>query len=157
MEQLTLTPEQMAGIVAHAHAEYPLEACGLLGGWDGRVEKVYPLPNTERSPTRYLAEAQAQVDAMLEIEERGWKIVAIYHSHPNSPAYPSATDLAMAYYPDSLYFIISLADRERPVLRAFHIKEGQIEQVEVHIGKEAASLPNFDRGESKSIENWRLQ
>jgi len=134
MEQLTLTPEQMAEMVAHARVEYPHEACGLLGGWDGRVEKVYPLPNAERSPTRYLAEAQAQVDAMVEIEEQGWEIVAIYHSHPDSPAYPSATDLEMAYYPDSLYFIISLADRERPILRAFHIKEGQIEQVEVKVG-----------------------
>ncbi len=131
IEQLTLTPEQMTEMVTHARAEYPHEACGLLGGRDGRVEKVYPLPNVERSPTRYLAEAQAQVDAMLDIEEQRWEIVAIYHSHPDSPAYPSATDLEMAYYPDSVYFIISLVDRERPVLRAFCIKKGQIEKAEV--------------------------
>ena len=112
-ERLILTPEQVAEIVAHARAEYPHEACGLLGGRDGRVEKVYPLPNAEHSPVRYLADPEAQYQAMMEIEERGWEIVAIYHSHPDSPAYPSATDLEMAYYPDSICLIISLIDQER--------------------------------------------
>ena len=133
LERLIVTPEQVAEIVAHARAECPLEACGLLGGQDGRVEKVYPLPNAERSPVRYLADPEAQFQAMMEIEERGWEIVAIYHSHPASPAYPSATDLEMAFYPEALSLILSLADRERPTLRAFRIGEGQIEEVEVRV------------------------
>ena len=117
--------------VAHARAEYPHEACGLLGGQEGRVDEVYPLPNTERSAVRYLADPEAQLQAMLEIEERGWEIVAIYHSHPDSPAYPSATDLEMAFYPQALSLIVSLADREHPKLRAFRIEEGEVEEVEV--------------------------
>ncbi|RLC67945.1 MAG: hypothetical protein DRI48_00965 [Chloroflexi bacterium] len=138
-EQLILTAGQVAEMVTHAWAEHPNEACGILGGRDGRAEKVYPLPNTERSSVRYLAEPQAQLEAMLEIEERGWKIVAIYHSHPHSPAYPSFTDVEMACYPESLYLIISLAEREKPVLRAFRIhieneSEGETE-TEVEIGQ----------------------
>lgn len=132
-EQLTLTPEQVARIVNHVYDESPNEACGLLGGRDGRVKKIYPLPNTERSPVRYLAEPQAQVDAMMEIEERCWEIVGIYHSHLDVPAFPSATDLEMAFYPDSVYLIISLTDREQPRLRGFRIEGDQIEEVEVRI------------------------
>jgi len=130
-EQLILTPEQMAEIVAHARAERPNEVCGLLGGRAGRVEKIYPLPNTERSPARYLAEPEAQLWAMMEIEEQGWELVAIYHSHPVSSAYPSVTDLEMAFYPEALSLILSLADQECPVLRAFRILGDQIEEVEM--------------------------
>lgn len=132
-EPLTLTSEQAAEIMAHSRDERPDEACGLLGGQDGRVEEVYPLPNAEHSPVRYLADPEAQFKAMMEIEERGWEIVAIYHSHPHSPAYPSPTDLEMAFYPDSVYLIISLADREQPRLRAFRIDGDQIEEVEVRV------------------------
>lgn len=134
-ERLTLTSGQVERITAHVRDERPNEACGLLGGRDGEVEKVYPLPNAERSPVRYLAEPEAQMEAMTEIEKQGWKIAAIYHSHPDSPAYPSDTDLEMAFYPQSLYLIISLVDRERPALRAFRIEieEGGIEEREIEI------------------------
>ena len=107
-ERLILAPWQLAEIVAHARDEYPHEACGLLGGREGRVERVYALPNAEHSPVCYMADPEAQLRAMLEIEDRGWEIVAFYHSHPSSPAYPSPTDLEMAFYPEALSLIISL-------------------------------------------------
>ncbi len=131
--QLVMTPWHAAQIVDQARAARPEEACGLLAGRDGRVERVYPLPNTERSPVRYLAEPQAQVDAVLDIEERGDEIVGIYHSHPDAPAYPSATDVAMAAYPDAIYLIVSLVDGNSPVLGAFSIKAGAVEEVDIAI------------------------
>ncbi len=130
---LALTVQQVAQIVEHARAARPAEACGLLGGRDGRVETVYPLPNTEESVVRYLAEPQAQMDAMLEIEERGNELVGIYHSHLHAPAYPSPTDVAMAAYPDAVYLIISLMDGNPPTLGAFRIRDGEIEEVDVAI------------------------
>jgi proteasome lid subunit RPN8/RPN11 len=142
-ERLILTQEQAAQVEAHARSEYPREACGLLGGRNGRVESVYPLPNTERSATRYLADPVAQLRAMLEIEDSGKEIVAIYHSHPSSPPTPSDTDLEMAYYPEALYLIISLTDQRRPALRAFSIQEGEIQEMEVSVsdGAEAFARP----------------
>ena len=142
-ERLILTQEQVAQIEAHARSEYPHEACGLLGGRNGRVESVYPLPNTELSSTRYLADPVAQLRAMLEIEDRGWDIVAIYHSHPASPPYPSDTDLEMACYPESLYLIISLVEQRHPALRAFRIQDGEIQEVEMSVsdGAETVARP----------------
>ncbi|HDN79998.1 MAG TPA: M67 family peptidase [Chloroflexi bacterium] len=133
LKRLILTPEQVEEILNHARAEAPNEACGLLGGRGERVKKVYPLPNVERSPARYRADPEAQYRAMMEIEERGWEIVGIYHSHPASPAYPSPTDLELAFYPEALYLIISLAEGNQPALRAFRLEEGKAEEVEVQI------------------------
>lgn len=142
-ERLLLTREQATQITTHAQSEYPREACGLLGGRGGRVESVYPLPNSERGPTRYLTEPVAQLRAMLEIEDRGWDIVAIYHSHPSSPPYPSDTDLEMACYPESLYLIISLVEQRHPALRAFRIQDGETQEVEMSVsdGAETVARP----------------
>lgn len=129
--QLVLAPWQAAQIIDHARAARPREACGLLGGRDGRVERIYPLPNTEKSPVRYLADPQAQVDAMLEIEERGDELVGIYHSHLDAPPYPSPTDVAMAAYPDAVHLIVSLTHGNSPVLAAFHIRDEEIEEVDI--------------------------
>ena len=136
---LHLTNEQAEEMIQHALAEHPNEACGLLAGKDGRVEKVYQMTNAEHSPVTYRLDPEEQYRAFMEIEEEGWELLAIYHSHSHSPAYPSATDLELAFYPDSLYLIISLADRARPIIRAFRIVEGMIEEerVEITLSEEA--------------------
>jgi proteasome lid subunit RPN8/RPN11 len=128
---LHLTNEQAEEMIRHAREEYPNEACGLLAGKDGRVEKIYRMTNAEHSPVTYRLDPEEQYRAMMDMEERGWDIVAIYHSHVASPAYPSATDVRMAYYPDSFYVIISLADRGRPEIRAFRIVDERVEEAEL--------------------------
>jgi proteasome lid subunit RPN8/RPN11 len=136
---LHLTEDQVKEMIRHAQREYPNEACGLLAGRDSRVEKVYQMTNAEHSPVTYRLDPEEQFRAFMEIEEAGWELVAIYHSHSHSPAYPSATDLELAFYPDSLHLIISLADRDQPTIRAFRIVEGTIEEerVEITLSEEA--------------------
>lgn len=131
--KLILTRQQLEEIITHALEERPSEACGLLGGKEGRVEKVYPLPNAERSPVRYRAEPEAQLRAMTEIEEKGWEIVGIYHSHPWGPPYPSQVDIEMAYYPEAVYLVVSLSDPQRPVVKAFNLAKRPFEEVELEI------------------------
>jgi proteasome lid subunit RPN8/RPN11 len=130
---LILKPEHVLRVIDHARAEQPDEACGLMGGRDGRVEEVYPLVNVEHSPVRYLAEPQGQLDVMLEIEGQSWELVAIYHSHVDAPACPSPIDVEMAYFPDAIYLIVSLADRRNPVLAAFRIRDRRIEEADIVI------------------------
>jgi len=136
---LHLTEDQIEEMIRHAQREYPNEACGLLAGRDSRVEKVYQMTNAEHSPVTYRLDPEEQFRAFMEIEEAGWELLAIYHSHSHSPAYPSATDLELAFYPDSLYLIISLADRDQPIIRAFRIVEGVVEEerVEITLSEEA--------------------
>jgi [CysO sulfur-carrier protein]-S-L-cysteine hydrolase len=120
-------------LVEHARAEYPNEACALLGGRDHTVAKVYALPNAEASPTFYIVEPKAQLRAMTEMDDRGMDLVGIFHSHTFTEAYPSRTDVELASYPDTTYLILSLADLEAPKLRAFSIREGKVDEVEVRV------------------------
>lgn len=116
-------------MLAQLQAAYPLEACGLMGGENGRVRRLYPVENALQSPVAYEMEPVQQVRGLLDIEAEGWQLVAIYHSHPAGPPTPSPTDVAQAYYPEALHVIVSLQDRQRPTARAFAIDEGQVREV----------------------------
>jgi len=119
-------------MVEHAREERPNECCGLIGGLNGEARTLYRARNSEASPLRYNLDPQDQFRIMREIEERGEELAAIYHSHTHSPAYPSQTDISLATYPDALYLIVSLAEREEP-LRGFRITEGEVSEAELVI------------------------
>jgi [CysO sulfur-carrier protein]-S-L-cysteine hydrolase len=121
-------------IVAHARDELPNECCGLIAAEDGRAMKLFRTANAEASPVRYGLDPREQYKIMMEIERSGWMLGAIYHSHTRSPAYPSQTDVNLAFYPDALYLIVSLQDADRPELRAYRIVDAQIEEVELAVG-----------------------
>lgn len=119
-------------MVAHARASYPNEACGLLASQDGRVVSFYPIRNADNSPVSYRMNPQEQLRAMREIDDAGLELGAIYHSHTRTRAYPSRTDVGLAFYPDALYIIVSLADRE-PDARAYRIVAGEISEVPLQV------------------------
>jgi proteasome lid subunit RPN8/RPN11 len=116
-------------LIAHLQSVYPEEGCGLLAGSNGQVSQQYPIENILHSQTAYEMDALQQVNTMLAIEARDEALLAIYHSHPNSPAFPSETDIALAYYPEALSLIVSLTDRAAPIIRAFQIKDGLVFEV----------------------------
>lgn len=100
-------------IAAHARAGSPREVCGWLAGSDGEVSRVVRVPNAARDPlTHFMMDPQAQISAMREIRESGLEIVGTYHSHPRTPATPSARDLQLAAYPELAHLIVSLANPE---------------------------------------------
>lgn len=116
-------------MIAHLQANYPYEACGILAGPPGQAMHLYPIANIRQSSVAYEMDPQQQLEAMIDLEERGWQMTAIFHSHPTGPQVPSATDLAQAYYPESVYVIVSLADRENPVARGFRIVNGRFHEI----------------------------
>jgi len=102
-----IIPEQLwLQICSQADVHLPEEACGLLAGNDQRVQEVIPIPNILHSPVRYRMDPTDQLRAFQQIEERGFELVGIFHSHPLGPNRPSDTDIAEAYYPESVYVII---------------------------------------------------
>jgi [CysO sulfur-carrier protein]-S-L-cysteine hydrolase len=120
-------------LFAHAREELPNECCGLIAAQDGRAVRVYPAANAEASPVRYGLDPREQYKMMMDMEGNGWTLGAIYHSHTRSPAYPSQTDVNLAFYPEALYLIVSLQDPEQPDLRAFKIVGDAIEEVELTV------------------------
>jgi len=119
---ITIPSDIYKTLAAHARADYPAEACGLLRGRNGRVSGILPARNTASNPQRdYQVDAHSLLQA-LRWEDQGDELVAIYHSHPASPAYPSAVDAANAFYPDSVYLILSLQQLHAPELRGFYLR-----------------------------------
>jgi len=120
-------------MVEHAVASLPNEACGLLAGRNGRVERFYPMRNADQSRTTYRLDPKDQFQVFSEIEDTGWELAGIFHSHTHTEAYPSETDRQQAFYPDAHYVLLSLADRSNPSLRAYAIVEGVVEEQEARI------------------------
>jgi [CysO sulfur-carrier protein]-S-L-cysteine hydrolase len=116
-----------ADLVAHATADFPNECCGMVGGTDGTATRVLRATNTEASPFMYVIEPLEQMRIMDDIDDAGEDLLAIYHSHTRSAAYPSRTDVELAFYPDTLYLIVSLQDREKPDIRAFKLRRDAAE------------------------------
>lgn len=136
---LTL-PRRLAGdLLAHARAEVPNEACGLLSGSlaGGEATNFHPARNAEASPLRYNVHPDDLVRIIFAIEDAGEDLVAIFHSHTRSPAIPSATDRREAMYPDAFYLLASLSDPDAAperALRAWRIHGGQSFEVPLTIG-----------------------
>lgn len=82
---------------------------------------THPATNTESSPFMYVMDPQEQMRLMNEIDESGRDLLGIYHSHTRSAAYPSRTDVELAFYPALAYLIVSLVDPSSPEIRAFEI------------------------------------
>lgn len=138
---LQITKSDLEAIVGHCMAGLPNEACGMLGGRNGSVEKVYPMRNAKPGPDYYEMDPEEQFRVMKDIRECGLEMIALFHSHPTGQAYPSAVDVEQAYwpgtklpnYPDAVYIIVSLVDRVKPVVRGFSIEEGSVNEMSLKI------------------------
>ena len=131
--RLELTRAVHDALVEHALSDFPYEVCGLLAGNDGVVAKHYRIPNAARSMTYYTMDPKAMLHAMNEMDDRDWDLIAIYHSHTHTEAFPSATDIELAFYPDAVYLIISLQDQRAPVIRGFEIVGGTVTERTLYV------------------------
>jgi proteasome lid subunit RPN8/RPN11 len=158
---LRLPRPDAEAIIAHARAEYPRECCGLLAGVEGAVVKRYTITNVYADNDFFEMESHEQATALDEIwEQRGWDLLAIYHSHPDSVAYPSVRDMGIALWPDSTdpvypgtyYIICSLEWKEAPVLRAFLFDGGRVIEAPVIVEDD----PRAALVGAWELVDWRL-
>lgn len=122
-------------MIAYALEEAPNECCGILAGKNGQAVKLFRAINDLKSPYRYNVAPQDLFRIDREIRENDWEWLGIYHSHTFSEAYPSPTDVNLAFWPDAVYFIVSLMNPGRPHIRAFRIsrEEGRIQEEELEV------------------------
>lgn len=131
-------------MVEHARAEAPNEACGVLAGVEGKAVEIFPMTNAEESPTIYRFDEREQLRVFDEVERSGWALLAFFHSHTHTEAYPSPTDIRDAHwndpvsgaatpaYPGTRYVIVSLAHGS-PDVRSFTFEGGEPVEEEVRI------------------------
>jgi [CysO sulfur-carrier protein]-S-L-cysteine hydrolase len=132
--ELELDEETVDALIEHARSGFPYEICGLLAGEDGRLRARYPIPNAARSMTFYNMDPSALLAAMKDLEHHGWELLGIYHSHTHTEAFPSPTDVELAFYPEAVYLIVSLQDPEQPVIRGFDIVDGKVTERVLTVG-----------------------
>ncbi len=129
---MKIKKEVLADIIKEARNAAPIEACGYLGGVDSQITTIYPLTNIDKSEEHFSFDPKEQFATVKSSREKGEKILAVYHSHPASPARPSVEDIKLAYDPNIFYIIASLNNNEE-VVKGFWIKNGEvsIEELEV--------------------------
>ena len=121
-------------MLEHARKGYPNEACGILAGKRrDEASAFFPMRNLDESSISYFMDPKEQLQVFrkmrgLKIEMRG-----IVHSHVASEAYPSQKDIRLAFYPEVSYFIVSLSDFKKPVLRSFKIQDEKVTEEEITI------------------------
>lgn len=127
---LTISHGLLQRIREHCLEEKPVEACGILTGQGSLVLHAYATDNTRQSPIFYEVDPEQQERVLSEMEQRGDRLLAIYHSHPTGEPVPSANDIRLAvHYPEALRVIISLSGTTQ--IRAFRITHGRVQEVPI--------------------------
>ncbi len=124
---MTTLPRPLVNQILRQAQDSPdAEICGLIGARNGEAQHAYAVNNVAEQPEKlFQMDPAGQIAALRLMRERSETLFAIYHSHPTSPAEPSATDLAEAGYPDALYLIVSLNTRGVLDLRGFRLHDGK--------------------------------
>ena len=132
---LTISTALRDKIVAHARADHPDEACGVIAGPAGsdRPVRFIPMLNAERSPTFYRFDSMEQFRVWQEMDDRDEEPVVIYHSHTATQAYPSRTDISHASEPGAHYVLVSTRDPDQVEFRSFRIVDGVVTEEEVRV------------------------
>lgn len=121
---IVIPPNIAAELVEHAKDHAPVEACGLLAGMGSSVTRCYRLTNVDASPEHFSMDPKEQFAAVKDMRASGLEMLAVYHSHPATPARMSREDLRLALTPGIRYVIVSLADPSQPAIRSFRVEEG---------------------------------
>lgn len=134
---IKLTKSDFEKILAHAVKELPDEACGLIAGTvedgDKEIKKVYLLTNIDHSNEHFSLDPKEQLEAIKDMRKNGFVPLGNWHSHPESPSRPSEEDKRLAFDSKANYMILSLMDRENPVLNSFKITGDTAEKEELVI------------------------
>lgn len=132
---LVIRADLVDAMVAHARADHPDEACGIIAGPEGsdRPERFVAMVNAERSPTFYRFDSGEQLRVWRAMDDADEVPVVIYHSHTATEAYPSRTDISYAAEPDAHYVLISTRDPHEHELRSYRILDGEVTEEPVRI------------------------
>ncbi len=132
---LSITRDLIDQMIAHARADHPDEACGVIAGRQGsdRPERFVAMTNAERSPTFYRFDSGEQLRVWRAMEEREEEPVVIYHSHTATEPYPSRTDISYASEPDAHYVLVSTRDPVDAEVRSYRIIDGVVDPEDIAI------------------------
>ena len=134
MLNLAIPEEIYRQMVAQARAEAPIEACGILAGTDGKVLKRYEMTNADNATDHFMLAPVEQFAVVKDMRSAGLEMLAVYHSHPETPARPSDEDIRLALTGGLVYVIVSLLG-EAPSVGGFLVEDGNVSEAPLAIVK----------------------
>ena len=120
-------------VIGQAREGFPFEVCGILGGKGNIVSVIYPMTNTDASLEHFMMDPREQFSVVKALRLQELEMLAVYHSHPATPARLSDEDIRLALTPDISYVIVSLADPSAPEIRSFKISGERVDPEELQI------------------------
>ncbi len=142
MNMLKLPRNIYERMIGQAREGFPVEVCGILGGKDGVVSAIYPMTNTDACGEHFMRDPAEQFATARALRSQELEMLAVYHSHPTTPARPSEEDIRLARTPNVSYVIVSLTDPSAPEIRSFKISGGKVDPEELTIFNDLISFNN---------------
>ena len=141
---LTIARELLDQVIAHARADHPDEACGVIAGpaASDSPQRFVAMTNAERSPTFYRFDSMEQLRVWREMDDKEEEPIVIYHSHSSTEAYPSRTDISYASEPNAHYVLVSTRDADglgEFQFRSYQIVDGVVFEEEIAVVDNAAA------------------
>jgi proteasome lid subunit RPN8/RPN11 len=132
---LSIPAAMIEQIVAHARADHPDEACGIIAGPTGSdtPTRLVRMLNAERSPTFYRFDSGEQLRLYRQLDAAGEEVIVVYHSHTGTEAYPSRTDISYAGEPQAHYLLVSTRVPDEEEVRSYRIVDGVVSEEPVEI------------------------
>ncbi|TCL62167.1 proteasome lid subunit RPN8/RPN11 [Hydrogenispora ethanolica] len=122
-------------LIAQTRRELPNEACGYLAGQDETVKALLPMTNADHSPEHFSFIPEEQFRAVKASRAQGLRLIAVYHSHPSSPARLSEEDLRLLNDPDLVYLIVSFMAAE-PAIKAYRVRSREVSEIVIEFTEE---------------------
>ena len=132
---LTIKQTLIDKMIAHAQREYPIEACGIIAGHkhSNRPARFIAFENAANSDCFFLFDSKQQLNVWREMEQNNEEAIVIYHSHTQSVAYPSPSDIEAAMEPQAHYVILSMVQNIDEVIRSFRIVNHKVTEERIHV------------------------
>lgn len=147
IKRIHIQPDHWQEMLEHVSKLDPEEACGLAAGKQGLTRRIYLIENSLHSQVSFQMEPHQQVKAILEMEDQGWDMLAIFHSHPDGPQLPSPTDIEKVTYPETVNLIWSKLSGEW-TCRGFLIQKRVVTEIPIQISKKR--VINQPRAQNRS-------
>lgn len=129
---LKLSADIREAIIRQAVQELPNESCGYLAGVGDEIREGIPMINVDHSPEHFSFDPAEQFQALKTARSKELSLIAVYHSHPETPARLSEEDIRLANDPRIVYIIVSLAG-DAPEIRGYRVNNKEVTEVPIQI------------------------
>jgi [CysO sulfur-carrier protein]-S-L-cysteine hydrolase len=130
---LTLPRAVLDQVLAHARRDHPDEACGVIAGRDGVVTRVFEMTNADRSPTGFTFDSAEWLQVYRAVDDADEDLLAVYHSHTMTEAYPSRTDVLWSRTTEFQHWLLVSTRAEEDEVRSFVITDGEVVEEPVEV------------------------